>query len=141
MVLLQAQTTKMDLHAGKYCVRSASGNGRQNARTVCPNNQKLLFLPLYLSTYLGPLPRLASLKNISTHVSVSTSQTFVRRAGASPPSRCAGADFYFFLYTYVIWRCSLWSRRAPAQCTNANVKPAQSHPVTCQTLSLAWAPS
>ena len=35
---------------------------------------------------------------------------------------------YIYIYIFINWRCSLWSPRAPAQC--ANVKPAQSHPVT-----------
>ena len=56
-------------------------------------------------------------------------EELIGRARASPPSRSAGADF--FLYNYVIRRCSLWSPRAPA--LRANVKPARSHPVTWQT--------
>ena len=49
----------------------------------------------------------------------------IGRAGASPPSRCAGALLYRFLYIYVIRRCHLLVPAGPA--LRANVKP---HPVT-----------
>ena len=53
------------------------------------------------------------------------------------PSRSDGAPLYIYIYIYIfIRRCRLWSPRAPA--LRANVKPAQSHPVTART---SWVPS
>ena len=51
----------------------------------------------------------------------------IGRAGASPPSRLAGMDFYIFLYMSS-GDTAFWSPWAPA--LRANVKPARSHPVT-----------
>ena len=49
----------------------------------------------------------------------------VGRAGASPLSRYAGADFYIYIHPAMR---PFWFPRAPA--LRANVKPARSHPVT-----------
>jgi len=51
-------------------------------------------------------------------------RTVIGRAGASPPSRSAGAPLYIYIYIYLsAIRTAFWSPQAPA--LRANVKPAR----------------